>query len=227
MDLKYFELAHKLNESYNQLLLGNEVHFRASLNSISMISISNDRPELGIKCSASDYGYSPNLKNIIVKDINKVKSLKKPRRSTPEKKLQAWIIKYALNNNHSLPFDPGIKFIASELAIRSKFGEKIVTDILGYNEADKQLYIIELKSDRLLKRLIQQVDDFETVINENSLFFSQLLSIHGFATQVDFSNNIRKTIIWPYEKTSPREELKRDGIQEFTYQEHFTFLEHR
>lgn len=227
MDLKYFELAYKLNESHKRLLIDNEVHFRASINSISMISISNNMPELGIKCKASKYNASSNLINVIEEDIIKVKSKSKPQRPTPEKELQSWIIKYALTNNHSLPFDPDIKFITSELAIQSKSDRKTVTDILGYNDVTQQLYIIELKSDRLLKRLIQQVSDFENVILENQQFFSQLLSIHGFASPEDFSNRIKKAIIWPYEKTSPKEELKTEGIQEFTYQGYYTFLNHR
>lgn len=186
MELKYFELANKLNGNYEQLLIDNEVHFRASINSISMISISNDKPELGIKCNAPKYKSSANLKNIIEEDIIKVKSINKPQRPTPEKELQSWIINYALNNNNSLPFDTDMKFITSELAIRSKSGKKTVTDILGYNETNQQLYVIEIKSDRLLKRLIQQVGDFENVILENPQFFSQLLSIHGFASPIDF-----------------------------------------
>ena len=153
-----------------------------------------------------------------------MKSLRTPQRSTPEKELQAWIIKYALNNNHQLPFDPDIKFITSELAIQSKSVKKIVTDILGYNEETQQLYIIELKSDRLLKRLIQQVSDFEAVILEKSQFFSQLLSIHGFISPVDFSKNIKKVIVWPDKKKSPKEEFKRENIIEFTYQGHYLFL---
>jgi hypothetical protein len=226
MELKYFEPAYKLNENYKQFLIDNEVHFRASINSISMISISNDKPELGIKCNAKKYKLSTNLKNIIEEDISKVKSIKTPLRPTPEKELQSWIIKYALNNNHSLPFDPDIKFITSELAIQSESGKKTVADILGYNEVAQQIYIIELKSDRLLKRLIQQVCAFETVILDNPQFFSQLLSIHGFTSDTDFLKNIKKVIVWPFGKTSPKEELKRESIIEFTYQGHYTFLNH-
>jgi hypothetical protein len=226
MELKYFELANKLNENYLRLLIENEVHFRPSINSISMISISNDKPELGIKCNASKYKTSTNLIDIIEKDISKVKSFKKPLRPTPEKELQSWIIKYALNNNHRLPFVPDIKFITSELAIQSKSNKKTVTDILGYNKDTQQLYIIELKSDRLLKRLIQQVSDFENVILENTQFFSQLISIHGFASPVDFLKKIKKVIVWPEGKTSPKEEFKRESIIEITYQGHYSFLHH-
>lgn len=226
MELKYFELAHKLNESYKQLLIDNEVHFRASINSISMISVSNDKPQLGVKCYAPNYKSSTDLKNIIVGDINKVKSLIKPLRSTPEKELQAWIIKYALNNNNCLPFEPDIKFITSELSIQNESGKRTVTDILGFNEVARQIYIIELKSERLLKRLIHQVNDFEAVILEKHQFFSQLLSIHGFTSHADFFKTIKKVIVWPLGKAPSKEELRRESIIEITYHDHYTFMKH-
>ena len=69
MELKYFELANRLNKEYKNLLNDNEVHFRASINSISLISISNDKPEIGIKCSVSKYSNSAILKNVIEDDI--------------------------------------------------------------------------------------------------------------------------------------------------------------
>jgi hypothetical protein len=226
MELKYFDLANTLNKEYKQLLIDNEVHFRASINSISMISISKDKPELGIKCNATKYKSSADLKKVIVEDIKEVNSISKPQRPTPEKELQSWIINYALNNNRSLPFDTDIKFITSELAILSKSGKKTITDILGYNKINRQLYVIEIKSDRLLKRLIQQVSDFENVILENPQFFSQLLSIHGFTTPPDISKNTKKVIVWPYERTTPKAELKRENIIEITYHGHYTFLNH-
>jgi hypothetical protein len=227
MDIKYFELANKLNRIYKQLLLDNKVHFRASFNSISMISLNNGKPELGVKCNATKYSLADNIQSIILCDIGKIKTLSIPKRPTPEKELQAWIINYALYNNHQLPFDTDIKFITSELAIRNNVGKKIVVDILGYNESKKQLYVIELKSDRLKKRLIQQVFEFEKVINENTYFFSQLLALEGFLNPINFSINIQKAIVWPYGKTSPKEELKRADIIEFTYQGHYSFSNHR
>ena len=50
MNIEYFKLVHKLNKMYEQLLTKNEVHFRANEKSFSMISISQDKPELGITC---------------------------------------------------------------------------------------------------------------------------------------------------------------------------------
>ena len=223
-DIEYFKLAHKLNEDNKTILLKEKVHFRASLKSISLISISNEKPELGIKCNANKYQVTENSFDILSKDISKLKIKSAPKRPTPEKELQSWIINYALNNNKSLPFDNDIKFITSELAILNQKGKKIITDILGYSESLKKLYVIELKSERLRKRLIEQVNNFENVIIENPDFFSQLLSIYGYKSSKDVSIKINKAVVWPYKKKSPDKVLLDLNIIEFTYQTGFSFL---
>jgi len=225
MDIEYFKLAHYLNEDYKHILLKANVHFRASLNSISMISISNERPELGVKCNANTYKVADNIRSSIKQDFERIiKKQSTPKRPTPEKELQSWIINYALNNNYQLPFDTNIKYITSEFAITNKEGLKIVTDIIGYSERDNQLCIIELKSDRLLKRLIQQVLNFEKVISDNFDFFSKLLSINGFLENKPLSKKMKKIVVWPHEKTSPKNKLKEENILEFTYKDHYTFM---
>ena len=222
MDIEYFKLAHSLNEGYKHILLKDKVHFRASLNSISLISISDEKPELGVKCNANNYKSTDNI-DIILQDINKIKIKSNPKRVTSEKKLQSWIINYALNNNYQLPFGTNIKFITSELAIRNKSGKKIVTDILGYCVRENKLCVIELKSVRLLKLLIQQVSNFEEIILKNFDFFSKLLSVNDFSNNKPLSKEVKKIIVWPYKPTSAKKELKEADILEFTYQEHYIF----
>lgn len=221
--IEFFKLAHKLNEDNKFILLKEKVHFRASLNSVSLISISSEKPELGIKCNVNKYQETDIISGILSKDINKIMIKPAPKRLTPEKELQSWIINYALNNNNSLPFDENIKFITSELAISNHEGKKIVTDILGYNERLEQLCIIELKSERLRKRLIDQVNNFENVILENPDFFTQLLLINGFNNPKIISKNITKIVVWPYKRVSPDKILRELNIVEFTYKEGYSF----
>ncbi len=222
-DVEYFKLAHRLNEDFKHILLKENVHFRGSLNSLSMISTSNEKPELGVKCNAN-YKSTGDIENFIYEDIRKIKAKQFPKRNTPEKELQAWIINNALNDNEKkLAFDKDIKFITSELAIFNSHGEKIVTDILGYSVNDNQLCIIELKSSRLMKELIQQVNNFEKVIKEKFDFFSELLSFQKFSFQKELSKEVKKIIVWPYARTSPKKELKGANIIEVTYQERYTF----
>lgn len=222
-DLKYFSLAHELNENFKSLLVKNKVHFRPSLNSLSLISVSEEKPELGTKCSFTKYNSTNNIQELIVADIEKINIKSEPQRPTPEKYLQALIISYALTNNYELPFDKKIKFISSEIAIKNNAGKKIVTDILGYNEATNQLCVIELKYDRQEKRLIEQVNNFENVINEKPEFFSQLLSIHGFRNASRIPQTIAKLVVWPHEKTSPKVKLKAENIIEITFHPDYSF----
>ena len=202
------------------MLIENEMHFRASLNSLSLISLSKERPELGIKCNFNTYSQTNDLKSLILADIKKINS-KKNGRLTPEKELQSWIIMYALKNKGRLPFNEYIHFITSELAILNKDGKKIVNDILGYNKKTNQLCIIELKSDRLLTRLKEQVDNFEQIILKNDLFFKELLLINGISSKNDLT--IKKIVVWSHNTASPKKELKDAGIAEYTYEPYFTF----
>jgi len=211
-DLNYFRLAVKLEQQFSDQLIHHEVHFRPNLNSLSLISISQAKPELGVRCKQHSKWTSGILSSYIT-DINE---LPVPGRSTPEKSLQAWIIRKAQLNDGYLPFEKSIKFITSELAFQGSYGKKIVSDIIGYDTVNNQLVIIELKSQRLLRRLIEQVEDFERIFKDNFPFFKQLTQIHGFNK---LKTEPRKAIVWPYARTSPLQELKAKGIAEFTYQE--------
>lgn len=222
-EIKYFKLAKELNDQFHDKLIKNKIHFRGSLNSLSLISFSEEKPELGTKCSFKKYNSANNIKTLIEADIEKINIKAIPQRPTPEKKLQAWIISYALKNNYELPFDKNIKFISSEIAIINNAGNKIVTDILGYNETNNQLCVIELKYDRQEERLIEQVNSFAEVISERPEFFSKLLSIHGFERTSLIPPTIVKLVVWPHGKTSPKIKLKTENIIEITFHPDYSF----
>ena len=218
MKTENFKLAYQLNEKYKEILFKGNVHFRPSLNSLSLISISEDRPELGVKCSLSKFKASNDIEELIKESLIKI-NLKSISENKPEKKLQAWIINDALTHQHQLPFNHDIKFVTSELAITKKEDKKVVTDILGFNVATNQLCVIELKSYRLLKRLIEQVNSFEIIINENPQFFSELLAIHGYQWQNELPNSVCKIVVWPHKiTTSKKIDLDSNKILEYTYQ---------
>ncbi|MFC2176317.1 hypothetical protein ACFLR1_05050 [Bacteroidota bacterium] len=221
-ETRFFKLALELEKQFQDDLIENEVHFRASLNSLSLISVGADKPELGVPCK----NHNQWTIEILYNYIDKIKSKPNPKRPTPEKSLQAWIIKEAQANDHKLPFDNSISFITSELAIHNSNGTKIVSDIIGYNTTTNQLVIIELKSDRLLKRLIEQVDSFEEIIHDNFWFFHDLVTLHGFGKLEKVS---KKAIVWPHKRTSPLGKLKDLDIAEYTYQENgdsYSFIDH-
>jgi hypothetical protein len=207
---RFFQLALELEKQFHEELIKNEVHFRASLNSLSLISVSADKPELGVSCKNHKH-WTTEVLHIY---IEKIKKKPMPKRPTPEKSLQAWIIKYSQVNDRKLPFNNSIKFLTSELAIHNNNGTKIVSDIIGYDTNTNQLIIIELKSNRLLKKLIEQVDNFEKIFHNNYWFFRELIILHDFNILEDIS---RKVIVWPHAKTSPLKRLKDIDITEYTY----------
>ncbi len=208
-EIKYFNLAFELEKQLKNELINNQVHFRANINSLSLISVDSDRPELGIQCKDHD------LWSIEILDsyIQKIRSKPFPKRPTPEKSLQAWVIKQAQENDHILSFNKAIRFITSELAFSDNEKGKIVSDIIGFDIIEKRIVILELKSDRLLKRLIEQVNNFEYIISKNKTFFDNLLSIYGYKTE----NTPLKAILWPNASTSPLAKLENLGIVEYVY----------
>lgn len=224
-ELKYFKLVKELNDKFHDLLIENKVHYRANINSFSLISVSKEKPELGTKCKISLYKSEENWEKSVLNDIEIIKSIPIPPStlSKPEKELQAHIINLALNNNYELAFDKDIHFISSEIAIKNNAGKKIVTDILGYNKKTQELCVIELKYDRQEKRLIEQVNNFESIINEKPEFFSHLLNIHGFTHSNSVPLAISKIVVWPYNKTSPKVKLKMENIIEVTFTPDYLF----
>ncbi len=221
--LQFFKLAIELEEEFKWELIKNDVHFRPNLNSLSLISVNSIRPELGVQCKKHQEWTIDILHNYIKKILSKPV----PQRSTPEKSLQAWIIKESQRNENNLPFDSSLKFIASELAIPNKNGKKIVSDILYYDTLSGQLVIVELKSDRHLKRLIEQVNNFEKIIHDNFRFFKELVRLNGYD---NLERTLQKTIIWPHKRTSPLKKLKKLHIGEYTYEvngNNYSFIDHK
>lgn len=212
-----FALAHKLNTEHHELLLKEQLHFRASVGTMSLIELSAERPELGISCNIKKYKQGTDVLDHILQDIAKVKSKSSNQRLTPEKELQAWIIRDAILHNHQLPFDRSIQFITSELALQSQeFQKKVVVDIIGYSQTRGSICVIEIKYARHLKRLVEQVENFESVISEKQNFFQQLLKVHGI--EANNTLNVEKIIIWPYaESVKASQHLSSNNISGYGY----------
>ena len=208
--LHYFKMAKKINEMNHDLLLkkDEEAHLRGNLKSMSLISISKDKPELGFSTIKNEESVFRKLKELKEKNLG---------RSTPEKLLQSYIIKHALLSNHTLPFGKNIYFITSEIAVFNKDSKRIVNDILGFNE-NGQLCIIELKSDRHMTRLKQQVDNFANIVKdeEHIDFFYSLLELYGHKWD---RKSIQKIVVWPKAKGTGKKfkDNTENDILEFEY----------
>ena len=211
LSTKYFKLSIELESQFSNILRDNHVHFRGNLNSLSLISVSDKKPELGVACTE----HLEWTEEIIWIYINKIKAKSIPQRPTPEKSLQAWIIRKSLENNHLLPFDESIRFITSELAITDETRGKVVSDIIGFDLKANRIVILELKSKRQLSRLIQQVENFESIINKNKSFFDELLCLHGLQVK----EGPLKAVIWPRPIKFSLSNLTERNITEYCYLE--------
>ncbi len=190
-ELKYFKLAKELNDEHHDLLVEKKLHFRGNKNSVSLISLAKETAEKGV----------PNIK-----EKEKAKSilhnqiiLEEPKRDTPEKVLQAWIILDAMRNKGKLPFKENLTFITSELVFAnkeeyqlSKPNRDIRNDILAIDN-DNNLCIIELKYSRV-NEVKKQTIEFEKVVKNETEFFHQLVFLY---TNQKWNGSIRKIAVWP------------------------------
>jgi len=215
-DLKYFKLAKELNEKWKNkfLIKKNEVHVRGNIKSLSLISLSSEKPEIGFSGLRTDITFDDKLKKLKNREVG---------RSTPEKKLQSFIIRNAIINKYQLIFDNNIKFITSEIAVYNENNKRIVNDILGFS--DGCIYVIELKSDRAMGRLIEQVNNFENIINEKKDFFYELMELYDYIWD---RKSIKKIIIWPEIENSRKssKELSDKNIIEYLYTEEYEFIKY-
>lgn len=210
-ELKYFKIAKFLNDKHHEILIEKKLHFRGNKNSISLISLSKETAEKGI----------PNIKEIekaesILKSPIK---LEKPKRDTPEKVLQAWLIYTSMLHGGKLAFKD-LTFITSELVFEnkalyglSKSKRDIRNDILALDE-NNNLCIVELKSARD-NEVKKQTVEFEKVIQNEKDFFNQLVKLY---TNKSWNGSIRKISVWPNKNGKLRLQKYLD-VEEVNYSE--------
>ncbi|MEZ4600145.1 MAG: hypothetical protein R2940_10210 [Syntrophotaleaceae bacterium] len=213
--MKYFRMAKELNEECKDRLNANKLHFRGNVGSFSLISLAKDTPEQG----KGGFTSKEQGRRFLHEKIDPLLSDKKEKieaggsRKTREKELQAWIIDYAINHKHQLPFFDGLTFLTSELAFQER--GKIVNDILAIDYAGR-LVVIELKSSRHKKTLEGQVEAFCEVIESKQHFFNQLVSL--LAPEKVWNGQVRKMIVWPDVNGITRKDW-HGGIEEVRYKE--------
>lgn len=203
--LRYFHIAHELNEEHKEKLKSLDLHFRGNVKSISLISLHPDTPEIGISGITT--------KEKAIKELEKA-DFKKPKRDTPEKQLQAYIIRTALKNDNYLSFDINIQFLTSELAIYNEKGKRVVTDILGIDNQNN-LIVIELKSSRLKTRIEEQIDNYTSIIEQEQAFFSALVKL--LTNGRKWSGDVKKMGVCP-KATRVNRKVLREDVREVVYE---------
>lgn len=218
-ELEYIKIARSLNNKLHNELLEHEFHFRGNIKSFSLISLSKEFPEVGFSGLKKEHIGLKRFYEVIQKEGYKARFLENGR-DTREKELQAWIVLNAIKNNMQLTFDEEITFLTSELALtlkndKTNKGRRVVNDLLGL-DSDGTLVVIELKSDRAKKRLIEQITNFTSVIKQNSKFFKELVML--LTEEREWNGKIRGVVVWPDSERARKINWPND-IEEFTYQE--------
>lgn len=207
----YFKCAKELNEEYHEELIAKRAHYRGSFNSIALISLDENTPEIG-KSFRSKEGAKNGLLCF---------NPQEPRgKTTPEKKLQAWIILNSLNNENKLPFDANLTFISSEVAIVLDDNKRIVNDILALDEQGR-LVVIELKTIRVTE-VKEQTLRFKKVIEERKECFYELTRL---MTGREWSGEVRCMVVWPATNGGKERACKPEyaDVEEYVYSGNYEF----
>lgn len=214
--MRFIELAAILNGQHHETLRQKQCHFRGGLGGVSLVSLSNKTPELGLT--------GVNANNASEK-IAEIDNLSSPKRATPEKELQAWMINQLLFGEPPDFWEKlNLTFVTSELRLEQD-GGKVVNDILAL-DASGALWVIELKSDRKLDELIKQCIAFSKAIEEHKELFVKITSILVKGIIWD-GKTIKRMIIWPASSGKPMERtkqlIKNNCIVAVAYADKYTF----
>lgn len=165
------------------------------------VSLNDNTPLFGFKQNGSK-----NIDTIIRNFKNDDKPKENKKLSIPERRIQCWLIKNALANNNDLKSVLSLKsdmydeltFALDEVSLGDKNHAPIIRcDILAVGTKNNVSFpvLIELKSIRNQKTLIDQLNDFCKEINDFSAEFKLLLE-KCFGRQIDITH-MKKMVIWP------------------------------
>ena len=197
-----------------------EVHFRPTSKGVTLISLHPDRPQLGM-------GFK-GVKNLKKKFEAKFQTHcvhRTPKRRTPEKRLQSFLIANAYRNARQLINLEGnsggaeLFFVTDELSLPFD-GKKIVCDIIVLQR--DQPVVIELKTQRQKKQLVKQVIDYATLVEEHQEQFCQLFSVI-LKRKIVLRRPCQRWIVWPqlpgYDRDPQEESLAQLNIRVVGYAE--------
>lgn len=206
------------------------VHFRPSSGGVAMIGLTPDRPQRGKSGIKGLEWLADNFEEPFQRHCVEVDQ----GRATVEKALQSWMIAEAYRAGRKMAslIDASTKtnepvellFITDEIALPTTEDRtgRIVCDILALRVDGGQLasVVIELKTERQLTRLVEQVMEYAALVDEHCDLFAELYSTI-LGREVSFTGPCEKWIVWPHagDEGDPREEeLAEWGIRVVGYQ---------
>ena len=207
---KIIESANEIKDTH----LDDRVHLRPVSDGVTIVDLDPKRPQLGHRLSKSELACLRAGGSQADNMINKFKDGPKPKRPTPEKELQSYLIREAYGNGRKMaslnessqrtdaPVE--LTFITDEifvLAVPVKESKRgIGCDLLAFRDTDKGRVpvLLELKSERALKKLIEQVEKYSSIIDEHPDHFAKLYStLLGEGKTVPFAGPCEKWVVWP------------------------------
>lgn len=214
--------AAEIREKLAGIILGRsgQAHFRPTDSGITLVGLLPDRPQRGRG------GYT--AEHLLAKFETEFRRhcLEVPQgRDTPEKVLQSFIISRAYRDGRRLgvlqtPSSRGglfadVLFVTDELAVLTEAG-KSVCDLLAlrYQAGRMNPALIELKSERHMSRLVEQLDSYAKLVERFRTEFERIYSA-VLGKPVRFTGPPERWLVWPGPCTGPdrREvELARAGI---------------
>jgi hypothetical protein len=222
--------ARKIRGSLQPLLdaHGDRVHFRPSSTGIAMVGLLHDRPQRGksgitnVDRLARDFEATF---GVHCRDIDQ-------GRPTGEKALQSFLIRESYKNGRRIepinvasretnaPVD--LVFVTDEIPLPLA-GGKIVCDVLALRRDSGRStpVLLELKDDRILTRLVEQVEGYSALVDEHADLFAEFYGAL-LGEEIRFDGPTEKWIVWPAAGAGkdPREdELAVQGIRVVSYAE--------
>jgi len=204
-----------------------KVHFRPSSGGVALVGLLPSRPQRGRSGFRDLAGLARNFDPLFQQHC-----VDTPQgRPTPEKQLQSWMTADAYRHGRQMralddAAGDGAKtlFVGDELALPVGDGRRIVCDLLALRRGpgDRQVpAVIELKSARQLRRLVEQVRGYAASVDRQKGAFEALFSA-VLGETVSFDGPAEQWIVWPQAGAAedPRsEQLAAEGIRVVGYQE--------
>ena len=178
-----------------------EVHFRPTSNGVTMVGLHSDYPQRGHS------GYDAAKLRAIFADEYPKRCLEiEQGRVTPEKQLQSYLIGNAYSHNRrmaaiqdAMPADDetNLYFVTDEISVATERG-KVVCDILAIDRRPDGIapVLMELKSERAMTRLIEQVENYSNVLKTYSEQYEALFAAL-LGEEIKFSRPLSRWIVWP------------------------------
>jgi hypothetical protein len=185
------------------------VHFRPASQGVAMVGLLPERPQRGrsgirdLKRLAREFDARFRRDCI---DIDH-------GRSTPEKRLQSWLLADAFRNGREMkPLTGGwgdtaekLLFVTDELLLLDDEGRRNICDLLAFRTTDGETgvpVVIELKTARQMTRLIEQVAGYAALVEEHAEGFERLYSA-VLGREVWLTGPPEQWVVWPADTLRP------------------------